>query len=137
MNTFVVSYINTGIYIGGNQSHPHSHTHHPLESSVTHSCADSPFKQRAVGSQSPLHIHLNIGPVLFHLCLCALLRPHSIIGLAHALPSTPLLHLLLICRTACQRAHFCGPPLQKAAPPSCFLFSYSFSRLAHSFFFIF
>ena len=44
----------------------------------------------AVGSQSPLHIHLNIGLLLFHLCLCALLRPHSIKGLAHALPPTPL-----------------------------------------------
>jgi len=54
MNTFVASY--TDKYLGGNQSHPHSHTHHPWESSVTHSCANSLFKQWASTSESSTSI---------------------------------------------------------------------------------
>jgi len=72
-----------------------------------------------VGSQSPLHIHLNVGPLLFHLCLCALLRPHSIDS---TLPPTPLTFAAYAGGQRAKEHILCMPPLQKVGPPSRFPF---------------
>ena len=74
----------------------------------------------------------NVGPLLLHLCLCALLRPHSIDSLAHA-PLT----IAAYAGGQCAKEHiFVCFHFRKEHLHLAFRSSF-FPRLTHSFFFIF
>jgi len=56
----------------------------------TEKCAKNNNNNRAFAVLTARALTNIVGPLLFHLCLCVLLRPHSMDSLAHALPPTPL-----------------------------------------------